>query len=111
MIQIKLNTPESLVILVSFFYFLFACLLIPSASDPVATAGWAVVFFMFWLIALYSTYRIIGVLVPTSLQWDGVIWIAVLVLATFVIVCLGLWGLSWTGLYDPFAPCARTMKC
>jgi hypothetical protein len=111
MIQIKLNTPESMVIIVSFFYFLLACIPIPFASDPVPIAGWAGVFFLFWLIALYCSYRVIRMLIPMSLEWDSVIWIAILVIATFVIVWLALWGMLWTGVYNPMAPCGGNMKC
>ena len=69
-----------------------------------------VLFYAYWLVTLYIPYFIIKTAYPPSLQWDWVIWIAIMAAAIFVIITCTLYGLSWIG-WNMMAPCGPGIKC
>lgn len=72
-----------------------------------------VLFYTFWLVTLYISYFVVKTIYPPSLQWDWVIWIAMLVAATFVIVSCALQISIWIGwdITGMMTPCGAGMKC
>lgn len=72
-----------------------------------------VLFYVFWLVTLYVSYFVIKKAYPPSLQWDCVIWIAIMIAATFVIVSCTLQISIWIGwdIAGMMTPCGAGMKC
>jgi hypothetical protein len=103
----QLNTAEKTVLILSTFYLVMACIF---TSLSFTLAGYYILFYGFWLVTLYVSYFIVKTLYPSSLQWDGVIWIAILVVATYVIICITFQILIWTGV-DLWGKCGPGMKC